>query len=104
MQFVRGIRVYCTKDTPMVCRHSCPDRRRGGDQVGARCLCAACRVLATSTAGPLLRDGCSLVLTAVWLQESIKTKHPQLLYESKLYRVLHGGSALLPCACTSLLL
>ena len=26
------------------------------------------------------------------LQESIKTKHPQLLYESKLYRILQGGS------------
>jgi casein kinase 1 len=24
--------------------------------------------------------------------ESIKTKHPQLLYESKLYRILQGGS------------
>lgn len=23
--------------------------------------------------------------------ESIKTKHPQLLYESKIYRILHGG-------------
>jgi hypothetical protein len=26
-------------------------------------------------------------------QESIKTKHPQLLYESKLYKILQGGSA-----------
>ena len=24
--------------------------------------------------------------------ESIKTKHPQLLYESKLYKILQGGS------------
>lgn len=24
-------------------------------------------------------------------QESIKTKHPQLLYESKLYKILQGG-------------
>ncbi|CAN0443927.1 unnamed protein product, partial [Ectocarpus sp. 12 AP-2014] len=23
--------------------------------------------------------------------ESTKTKHPQLLYESKIYRILHGG-------------
>lgn len=23
--------------------------------------------------------------------ESVKTKHPQLLYESKIYRILHGG-------------
>jgi len=31
--------------------------------------------------------------------ESVKTKHPQLLYESKIYRILHGGcksSSLLP--------
>lgn len=27
--------------------------------------------------------------------ESVKTKHPQLLYESKIYRILHGG-------CTSI--
>lgn len=26
-------------------------------------------------------------------QESVKTKHPQLLYESKLYKILQGGSA-----------
>lgn len=24
--------------------------------------------------------------------ESTKTKHPQLLYESKIYRILYGGS------------
>jgi serine/threonine protein kinase len=38
--------------------------------------------------------------------ESVKTKHPQLLYESKIYRILHGGCklvtsfylSLLPCA------
>ena len=28
------------------------------------------------------------------LQESVKTKHPQLLYESKLYKILQGGSEL----------
>ena len=27
------------------------------------------------------------------IQESVKTKHPQLLYESKLYKILQGGSA-----------
>lgn len=32
-------------------------------------------------------------MLAMAVQESIKTKHPQLLYESKLYRVLQGGSA-----------
>ena len=30
------------------------------------------------------------------MQESVKTKHPQLLYESKLYKILQGGSALYP--------
>ena len=29
--------------------------------------------------------------------ESVKTKHPQLLYESKIYRILHGGRKLLLC-------
>lgn len=27
-----------------------------------------------------------------YLQENVKTKHPQLLYESKLYKLLQGGS------------
>ena len=27
-----------------------------------------------------------------FFQENVKTKHPQLLYESKLYKVLQGGS------------
>ena len=26
------------------------------------------------------------------IQENVKTKHPQLLYESKLYKILQGGS------------
>ena len=29
--------------------------------------------------------------------ESVKTKHPQLLYESKIYRILHGGRKLRIC-------
>lgn len=33
-----------------------------------------------------------LFLIAFSFQENIKTKHPQLLYESKLYKVLQGGS------------
>lgn len=34
-------------------------------------------------------------------QESTKTKHPQLLYESKIYKILQGGSECpcLPCPC-----
>jgi casein kinase 1 len=37
-------------------------------------------------------------IEAFWCapQESVKTKHPQLLYESKLYKILQGGSASLP--------
>ncbi|KAF5955734.1 hypothetical protein HYC85_008590, partial [Camellia sinensis] len=27
-------------------------------------------------------------------QENVKTKHPQLLYESKLYRILQGGTGI----------
>ena len=37
----------------------------------------------------LTQDG--VVLFCIF-QESIRTKHPQLLYESKLYRILQGGS------------
>ena len=41
-------------------------------------------------------------LTCLLFQESIKTKHPQLLYESKLYKILQGGSkACLPLASSS---
>lgn len=32
-------------------------------------------------------------------QETIKTKHPQLLYESKLYKILQGGGEHLPACC-----
>ena len=35
------------------------------------------------------------------VQESIKTKHPQLLYESKLYKILQGGS-MFPTAAVTL--
>jgi len=28
-------------------------------------------------------------------QENVKTKHPQLLYEAKLYRILQGGSKIM---------
>ncbi|RVX05465.1 Casein kinase 1-like protein 1 [Vitis vinifera] len=32
--------------------------------------------------------------TVSCLQENVKTKHPQLLYESKLYRILQGGTGI----------
>ncbi|RVW43969.1 Casein kinase 1-like protein 1 [Vitis vinifera] len=32
--------------------------------------------------------------TVSYLQENVKTKHPQLLYESKLYRILQGGTGI----------
>lgn len=37
------------------------------------------------------------------LQESTKTKHPQLLYESKIYKILQGGSESLAAAVDLLL-
>ena len=37
---------------------------------------------------------CFVVLFWFLIQESVKTKHPQLLYESKLYKILQGGSKL----------
>ena len=30
-------------------------------------------------------------------QEPVRTKHPQLLYETKLYRILQGGGKYLGC-------
>lgn len=33
-----------------------------------------------------------LLTICIDFQENVKTKHPQLLYESKLYRILQGGS------------
>ena len=33
--------------------------------------------------------------------ESVKTKHPQLLYESKIYRILHGGCKFIYHICLS---
>ena len=38
----------------------------------------------------------TLMLYCCGPQESIKTKHPQLLYESKLYKILQGASTHLP--------
>ena len=32
----------------------------------------------------------------VCLQESVKSRHPQLLYEAKIYRILQGGSKKFP--------
>jgi len=33
-----------------------------------------------------------LIALFLYSQENVKTKHPQLLYESKIYRILQGGS------------
>uniref|UniRef100_A0A2P2JSI4 Casein kinase n=1 Tax=Rhizophora mucronata TaxID=61149 RepID=A0A2P2JSI4_RHIMU len=35
-----------------------------------------------------------MLILSPYMQENVKTKHPQLLYESKLYRILQGGSKL----------
>lgn len=32
--------------------------------------------------------------------ESVKSKHPQLLYESKIYKILNGGRT--SCACSTM--
>ena len=41
---------------------------------------------------------------AYLIQENVKTKHPQLLYESKLYKILQGGSNDLYCYTWCLLI
>lgn len=43
----------------------------------------------------------SQVGDAVYLQESVKARHPQLLYESKLYKILQGGGESF-CICRQL--
>ncbi|KAG7021332.1 Casein kinase 1-like protein 1 [Cucurbita argyrosperma subsp. argyrosperma] len=35
-----------------------------------------------------------ILLHISYIQENVKTKHPQLLYESKLYRILQGGTGI----------
>lgn len=34
----------------------------------------------------------NFIIHASFSQENVKTKHPQLMYESKLYKILQGGS------------
>ena len=82
-------------------RHSYPDRRGGRHQVGeghSAAMCAPC-MLCSNLPYWALHRGVRLCAP----QESVKTKHPQLLYESKLYKILQGGSAslhaCLPSAC-----
>jgi hypothetical protein len=45
---------------------------------------------AVAAVGSALNSWCTLLLL-VCLQESVKARHPQLLYESKLYKILQGG-------------
>lgn len=54
-----------------------------------------------------LTHSCSPSLSSSRLQvaiklESVKTKHPQLLYESKIYRILYGGSEWPHVICTDM--
>lgn len=37
------------------------------------------------------------------LQENVKARHPQLLYESKLYKILQGGGGSCGWWCTTVL-
>lgn len=41
---------------------------------------------------------CWCVCVVVLLQENVKARHPQLLYESKLYKILQGGGESDGCA------
>ena len=72
-----------------LCRHSHPDRRRSRHKIGASLI------LGTVHAGAVTSPAHSVtlrILGFMLMQESVKTKHPQLLYESKLYKILQGGS------------
>lgn len=93
------------------CRHQRPNGRGGRHQAGE------CPVAGVRTAGGEQQrfscwprhhaageadgtDSCvfttmpACLLLSLSRQENIKTKHPQLLYESKLYKILAGGGAL----------
>lgn len=54
-------------------------------------------VLFTGTVSPFgLVEPIVISVPALIGQENVKTKHPQLHYESKLYMLLQGGSKLMP--------
>ena len=68
------------------------DRAGGGVSratVAAACAWSLSHLLTASRAGCLPACLCTPLSL---LQESTKTKHPQLLYESKIYKILQGGS------------
>lgn len=88
-------------------RHKPADGRGGRHQVGKGnavhlCIFVCFIVLLVAQPGALLslhavvavgsalNSSCTLLLLLP-LQESVKARHPQLLYESKLYKILQGG-------------
>ncbi|KAK8483899.1 hypothetical protein V6N11_081603 [Hibiscus sabdariffa] len=64
--------------------------------------------------GLVARSVAALLERSIWVQtfrqmkrvaiklENVKTKHPQLLYESKLYRILQGGTGIPNVRCRKL--
>ena len=66
-------------------RYSYSNQRRSGHQA-----CEFFSLLCFTDS--LLLYKSNLVYLLILLQENAKTKHPQLLYESKLYKLLQGGS------------
>ena len=76
-----------------------------GEEVGiklvsrAECTFVTCKLLMTWHAAQwnsAFACICCILQRLSGSQESVKTKHPQLLYESKLYKILQGGSKSLP--------
>ena len=68
--------------------------------LGRRLASSWCALALPLTYATLLNNH-DMVFTCFLLQESIKTKHPQLLYESKLYKILQGGSEFTACCLCS---
>lgn len=50
-----------------------------------------CQLLHCFSFGVIEASICKPTIWPIFFQESAKTKHPQLHYESKLYMYLHGG-------------
>lgn len=63
-----------------------------GEEVGVKLVSHPDRHLSFETGSPL-SNVCLIDALSIHRQEPVKARHPQLLYESKLYKILQGGGA-----------
>ena len=87
---VKSIKVslaLCLGDICAFYRYQRQDQWRRGDQT--------CKCISILEAGFLLEFKFQFGSPSFVLQEPVKTKFPQLLYETKIYKILNGGSKFL---------